>query len=413
MEIIKNNKGSIYLLLGVLIGGLIGIFFSDVTIYLKPIGDIFLNAMFVLIVPLVFLSLTNAIIGTKEIQRLGKILITTLLVFFMTAVVIAFVSYFVVSIYNPFEGMDTSGMKQLMGEVTQPEKRSFGEVIVQTFTVDDFLKLFDKANLLPLIIFSLFFGVAITLVGKPAEPLANLLKSANEVIMKLVELLMKVAPLGLGSYFAYTIGSLGTQILGGYINSLLLYLVITVIYFFGVFSFYAFIAGGKKGVQVFWKNIMAPALTAMGTSSSAASIPVNLIATKKMGVPDDIAETVIPLGANTHKDGSVVGGMLKIIFLFTMFNKDYHSFSQMWIVIGVSILVGIVIGSIPSGGLTAELLIVSLFGFPMEMIPVIAVISTLIDIPATLLNSTGNTVCAMLVSRIVEGKNWLQAKVSE
>jgi len=194
-------------------------------------------------------------------------------------------------------------------------------------------------------------------------------------------------------------------------NALVLYLLITVIYYFGMFSFYAFLAGGKVGVSVFWQNILAPSLTALGTSSSAACIPVNLVAAKKMGVPEDIAETVIPLGANTHKDGSVVGGMLKIIFLFTLFQRDYQSFNSMLVVIGVAILVGVVIGSIPSGGLTAELLIVSLFGFPAEMIPVIAVISTLIDIPATLLNSTGNTVCAMLVSRVVEGKNWLEAKV--
>ncbi|MGX7198053.1 dicarboxylate/amino acid:cation symporter [Enterococcus olivae] len=410
MQIVKNNQGSLLLLLGVLIGGIIGIFFSGWVSYLKPIGDIFLNAMFVIIVPLVFLSMINAVTRTKGVQRLGKILITTLLVFVSTAVVIALLSYLIVFIYNPFANIDPSSMLPLMGEVTQEESRSFGELFVQTFTVSDFIELFNKSNLLPLIIFSLFFGTAITLVGKPAEPLRKVLSAANEVVMKLVELLMLFAPIGLGCYFAYTIGSLGPQIIGGYIQSLILYILITIIYYFGMFSLYAFLAGGKLGVKVFWQNILEPSLTALGTSSSAASIPANLIATKKMGVPADIAETVIPLGANTHKDGSVVGGMLKVIFLFTLFQRDFHSFSQMLILIGVSLLVGIVIGAIPSGGLTAELLIVSLFGFPIEMIPAIVIISTLIDIPATLLNSTGNTVCAMLVSRLVEGKDWLKAK---
>jgi len=312
--------------------------------------------------------------------------------------------------YNPFANIDISSMNPLLGETVQEESRNFGELVVQTFTVSDFIDLFNKSNLLPLILFSLFFGTAITLVGKPAEPLRQVLYAANEVVMKLVELLMKVAPIGLGCYFAYTISSLGPQIIGGYIHSLVLYILITLLYYFGMFSLYAFLAGGKRGVQVFWQNILEPSLTALGTSSSAASIPANLIATKKMGVPTDIAETVIPLGANIHKDGSVVGGMLKVIFLFTLFQRDYHHFSQMILVIGVSLLVGIVIGSIPSGGLTAELLIISLFGFPIEMIPAIVVISTLIDIPATLLNSTGNTVCAMLVSRLVEGKDWLKTR---
>lgn len=411
MQIIKNNKGSILMLLGVLIGGFIGVFFSDWVVYLKPVGDIFLNAMFVLIVPLVFLSLINAITSTKEIQRLGKILVTTLLVFLFTAVVSAVLSYAIVYFYNPFANIDTSSLSQLVSEVTQEESKGLGDLIVQTVTVSNFLDLFNKSNLLPLIIFSLFFGAAITLVGKPAEPLRNVLSSANTVIMKLVEMLMKVAPIGLGCYFAYTIGSLGPQIIGGYVHSLILYILITVIYYFGIFSLYAFFAGGKLGLNVFWKNVLEPSLTALGTASSAASIPANLIATKKMGVPSDVADTVIPLGANTHKDGSVVGGILKVVFLFTLFQRDYRSFSQMFIVIGVALLVGVVIGSIPSGGLTAELLIISLFGFPIEMIPAIAIISTIIDIPATLLNSTGNVVCAMLVSRLIEGKDWLKNKM--
>lgn len=411
MQIIKNNKGSILMLLGVLIGGFIGVFFSDWVVYLKPVGDIFLNAMFVLIVPLVFLSLINAITSTKEIQRLGKILVTTLLVFLFTAVVSAVLSYAIVYFYNPFANIDTSSLSQLVSEVTQEESKGLGDLIVQTVTVSNFLDLFNKSNLLPLIIFSLFFGAAITLVGKPAEPLRNVLSSANAVIMKLVEMLMKVAPIGLGCYFAYTIGSLGPQIIGGYVHSLILYILITIIYYFGIFSLYAFFAGGKLGLNVFWKNVLEPSLTALGTASSAASIPANLIATKKMGVPSDVADTVIPLGANTHKDGSVVGGILKVVFLFTLFQRDYRSFSQMFIVIGVALLVGVVIGSIPSGGLTAELLIISLFGFPIEMIPAIAIISTIIDIPATLLNSTGNVVCAMLVSRLIEGKDWLKNKM--
>ncbi len=408
MQLIKNNKGSLLMLLGVTLGGLFGVFFGDLTVYVKPIGEIFLNAMYVLIVPLVFLSLVNAITSTKEINRLGKILSTTLLVFLTTAVVIGVISYIVVYFYNPFEGIDTEQVRGLMGEAAQQETHSLGEIIVNTFTVSNFLDLFDKSHLLQLIFFSIFLGIALILVGEAAEPSIKVIRSANEVTMKLVELLMKVAPVGLGCYFAYTIGDLGTQILGGYVKSLILYIVITLVYYFGMFSLYAFLSGGSKGVRLFWRNAAEPSLTALATASSSASIPANLIATKKMGVPDDIAETVIPLGANTHKDGSVLGGMLKIIFLYTIFGKDYHSISQAFIVIAVALIVGVVIGSIPSGGLTAELLIVTLFGFPLEMIPAVVIISTIIDIPATLLNSTGNTVCAMLVSRIVEGKDWLQ-----
>ena len=127
-----------------------------------------------------------------------------------------------------------------------------------------------------------------------------------------------------------------------------------------------------------------------------------------MGVPSDIAETVVPLGANMHKDGSVFGGVMKITFLMGLFGKDMTSVSSILGIIGVSLLVGAVMGAIPSGGMIGEMLILSVYGFPPEVLPIIAVVSVIIDAPATLLNTTGNTVCSMLVTRLVEGKNWLK-----
>lgn len=147
--------------------------------------------------------------------------------------------------------------------------------------------------------------------------------------------------------------------------------------------------------------------SAIATCSSAASIPINLVATKAIGVPKDTAETVIPLGANIHKDGSVFGGVLKIAFLFGLFGMEMTSFSTYMGIVGVAFLVGAVMGAIPSGGMIGEMLIISVYGFSPEVLPVIAVISTIIDALATLLNSTGNVVCSMFIARLVEGKNWL------
>ena len=164
---------------------------------------------------------------------------------------------------------------------------------------------------------------------------------------------------------------------------------------------------------MFWKNAIAPTVTALATCSSAASIPVNLDASKKMGVPNDIAETVIPLGANIHKDGSVIGGVLKITFLFGLFGRDITSISAIISIVSVSFLVGAVMGAIPGGGMMGEMLILSVYGFSPEVLPIIAVISTIIDAPATVLNSTGNTVCSMMVARLGEGKEWMKVKLSK
>lgn len=276
------------------------------------------------------------------------------------------------------------------------------------FTVSDFHLLLSKSSMLPLIVFSILFGTATSMAGKQGEAVVTFLNSANSVMMKMVQLIMYYAPIGLGCYFASVIGTLGAKIIGGYARSFVLYLVIAVLYYIVFFTLYAFIAGGKAGVKIYWKNIATPSITAIATCSSAACIPVNLEYSKKMGVTPDIAETVIPLGANTHKDGSVIGGVLKIAFLYGIFGKEMTSPSAMLTIILGAFLVGAVMGSIPGGGMIAEMLIVNLFGFPLEAVPVIVIISTIIDVPATLLNSSGNNVSAMLVTRIVEGKNWLK-----
>lgn len=208
--------------------------------------------------------------------------------------------------------------------------------------------------------------------------------------------------------FCFNVGQLGGQILNGYLKIFVLYLILSVIYYFGCFSLYAFVAAGKNGLKIFWKNAVTPSVTALATCSSAACIPANLETVKKIGVPYDIAETVIPLGANMHKDGSVFGGVMKITLLLGLFGKDMTSVSSILGIIGVSLLVGAVMGAIPSGGMIGEMLILSVYGFPPEVLPIIAVVSVIIDAPATLLNSTGNTVCSMLVTRLVEGKNWLK-----
>lgn len=406
--ILKNYGTSILLLTGVIIGGICGIVFGEQTAVVKPIGDLFLNLMFVTIVPLIFFSISSAISSTNEMTRLGKILKNTVLVFVCTAVISALIAYFGSVLFNPLQGVDKSTFEGLLAPVKETEALGAGEMFVNTVSVSDFKLLFDKTSLLPLIIFTVAFGVATAAVGEKAKPMADFLNAGSEVILKIVGYVMKLAPVGLGCYFAYTIGQLGSQIVSGFINVFVLYLGMTLIYFFIFFTLYAFIAGKKEGVRMFWKNAIDPSLSAIATSSSAACIPVNLIATKKMGVPHDIAETVIPLGANIHKDGSVMTGVIKIVFLFALYGKDITGLNNMFLIVGIALIAGLVVGSIPSGGSTGEILMLSLCGFPMEMLGILMIISTILDIPATLLNSSGNTVSAMIVARLTEGKDWLK-----
>ncbi|SUB64773.1 Glutamate-aspartate carrier protein [Plesiomonas shigelloides] len=411
MKILRHYAFTLCLLAGIVLGGAGGLLFGEKALLVKPVGDLFLNLMFMVIVPLVFFSVSSSIAEMKQMTRLGKIMGTVFAVFVCTALFAAVIGLIGTHLFNPFQNVDTQSLLAQLPPVAETESgKSIGQILVSTFTVPDFLQLFTRSSLLPLIVFSILFGLATAFSGEQGRPVAQLLSAGTTIILRMVSIIMYIAPVGLGCYFAATVGALGPQIISGYLNAFFLYLALTVVYFFGANTLYAFIAGGMAGVRIFWANVATPAVTALATASSAACIPVNLVATKKMGVPDDIAETVIPLGANTHKDGSVIGGILKIVFLFTLFHRDMSDPAMLVAIIGVAFLVGAVMSAIPSGGMTGELMICAVFGFSPELVGTVMIISTIIDAPATLLNSTGNTVCAMLVSRFVEGKNWLQHK---
>lgn len=403
MSRLRQYRDSLLILTGLLVGGASGLIFGEKTQVLAPFGNIFLNLMYMILIPLVFFSIASAIGKMTSRSRLGKILISTLVVFGFTALVSAIIGYIGVLVVRPVQAGHTDKIMALMGSVKDTgEALPLSDRLVGLFTVDDFSKLLSKANMLPLIVFSLFIGLATSASGEAGEPFRKFLESGNAVVMQVVKYIMYYAPIGLGCYFAVITGQLGSQILGGYLQTFLLYLGITVIYFFGVMSFYAFLADGRAGVKLFWQNITIPAATAIATCSSAACIPTNLKYAKQIGVSDDIVDTVIPLGANVHKDGSVVGGIMKITFLFILFGRDITTPQNALMIIFGGFFVGAVMGAIPGGGLVAETLIVSIFGFPTAAIPLIIIISTIIDIPATLLNSAGNVASAMMVSRIVD-----------
>lgn len=411
----KSNRMSILLLLSVIVGGGLGILMGPEAKVLEPLGQIYLNLMFTLIVPLVFFSITSSIANMGAMNRLGKIIINVTIIFSVTALLSGILSILGVFIFHPGKGLAESTVSTILSGsgdeiVAEAQQLSLPWQLVNTITVGDFSELFSRSKMLPLILFAVLFGVSAAMIGDKAKPVKDFVQSASEVLMKMIKIIMYYAPIGLGCYFASVIGQLGTQILEGYLRVFVLYLGLSVVNYFLFFSIYAYVAAGKNGVITFWRNAIAPTVTALATCSSAATIPVNLEATKRIGVPKDIAETVIPLGVNTHKDGSVIGGVLKVVFLFTLFGKDLNNVGAILSVLAVGFLVGAVMGAIPGGGLIGEMLIISIYGFPPAALPVIAVISTIIDAPATVLNSTGNTVCAMLAARFIDGKGWLAKK---
>ena len=388
----KNYGQTVLLLGGLVIGGVCGLLFGEGASLVRPVGEIFLNLIFVLIVPLVFFSMSSAIARMKG-GKAGRVLGVSVGVFVAMSLVAALVALGWCAVWDPLRGVDKAALVASLPPMESQTTLSAGEMIVRTVSVPDFLSLFDKANLLPLLLFSLLLGAAVPSGGK----IAGALDAGLDATVRMMNLVMKAAPVGLGCYFADTVGRSGGNLIGGYFNVALSYWVLAALFFIFVNTAYAALGGRLKG---FWRHIHSPALTAIATSSSAATMPESIAASQRMGIREEIAGTVIPLGTNLHKDGTVIGAVMKILFLTGLFGISVHSPGQILLIIGLAILSGMVMGAVPTGGMTAELLICSVFGFPPEMAAALLVISTLIDIPGTLLNACENVSAAVLVDRL-------------
>lgn len=407
---IKNYKSTIILLAAIIVGAIIGIVFKEKAAVLSPLGDVFLNLMFVAIVPLIFVTIASSISKMKQPKRLGKIMITIVCVFVITSLVsvlVGLISAYSFKLVSPEDGEQIKASLTTEEEAEEPEDLSILERTVSVLTVSDFKDLLSKNNLIALLVVAIMTGISINMTGDKGKPVQDLLISINEVIMNFIKIIMYYAPIGLGSYFAALVGTYGASIAVGYAKTFVIYTVVCILFYIIVYSLYAFIAAGKRGVKAFWANILPATVTALATCSSAASIAVNAEGAKKIGVSDDIAETLIPLGTSFHKDGSIIGSVFKIMFLVYLFGTGAGIFK----VLLVALLVTLLVTAVPIGGGTiSEMMILTLMGFPVNALPILTIIATIIDAPATVLNVVGDSASSMLAARIVDGKDWMDKK---
>lgn len=411
-KFLSNYKSTIILLVAIIVGSIIGVIFKEKATILSPLGDLFLNLLLVIIVPLIFLNITTAISKMRQPKRLGKIIVSIVGVFVVTsiiAVLIGFASTYFIKLVDTEDGEQIKASLDQVVEEQTTEELTIADRTVNLLTVNDFSKLLSKDNIIALLIFSVIVGIAINMSGDRGEPFRKVLESANDVIGNIVKIIMYYAPIGLGCYMASFVGTFGSSIAVGYLKTFLIYLFVSILFYFIMYSIYAFIAGGIKGVKAFWKNVIPATVTAMGTCSSAACIPVNIESTKKMGVPNDIAETTIPLGTSFHKDGSIIGSVFKIMFLVCLFGTSLATVGEVMGLLGIALLANLLVTAVPIGGGTiSEMLIITMMGYPVAALPILTIIATIIDVPATVLNVVGDNVSSMIVARIVDGKEWIK-----
>lgn len=392
--ILKNYKGTIAMIAGVMAGAAVGALWPSAAHFVKPVGDIFLNLLFALVVPMVFFSISLAFFRMKARKQIGSVLLRTLLSFAVIWLCCGLLSYLSTLLVNPLGDFALG-----QGAELKSGSAGGGNALTEALSVSDFPQLFSKFHLLPLIIFSALIGLGAACASEKGERAASFFDSGNEVVIKTMKVLMYAAPLGLGCYFADTIAVIGSGLLEGYLRILIIYCVLAAILLFIVFPLIVRLARGRENVKSFFTHIIPPTVTSLATASSSVAMPGNIEAAENMGIDRSVAQSVVPLATNLLKGGSVALDVIKVVFLMTLCGQATNGLLPAAGITGIAILSALVSGAVTNGGVTGELLICTLLGVRPEMAGIIMIIGTIADIPATLVNSQSTVIAAAIVDK--------------
>ncbi|MBO4854208.1 MAG: dicarboxylate/amino acid:cation symporter [Oscillospiraceae bacterium] len=414
---LKNNWFLLCMLLGIAAGCVTGALWQVVrdesgevvsggATALEFLGTLFINLMFCVVVPMVFFSIASAIANMGGARRAGKLLGTTVLTFLITAAIAGVLMYAVCLIFPPVGGQYTAAE----GEVG--DTLGVTGMIVNFFTKPDFTELFSRRAILPLIVAAVLFGFGVQLAGGAKTRTAQLLEDVTNCVMKTVRIITYYAPIGFFGFFASLVATYGPQLIGDYSRTLLIYYIVSFAYVLIFFPVYAHFGGGKGAARVMLRKLLRPAAMAFGSCSSVATIPTNAEVSEETGISKDVSDIVLPLGATMHMDGSAMSAIIKVAFLFGIFGQDFNTGKAILAII-VAVFSSVAMSGIPGGGGTGELVICTIF-FPDQLAmayPVAIALGNLVDPPATMVNAAGDYVVSFIVSRFVDGKDWLQKRL--
>ena len=376
---------------------------------LAPLGTVFINMMFCMVVPMVFASISSAVANMESRKRAGKIMGVTVATFVVTGAIAAVIMFILMKLFPPVLIPWASVPTEEIGEYA-----TMSEMIVNFFTASDFSGLLTRRAMLPLIVFSLLFGFAVNLNGGKDTPVGKFLDDLTNVMLKFVKIITYYAPIAFFGFFADLVATYGSQITQAYARAMIVYYPLCFIYIFTAWPLFAWFGGGKGGIRTMFRHITKPAIVSLGTCSSVAAIPTNMEEAAGTGISKDVSDMVLPLGATMHMDGSCFSCVLKIAFVLGVFGQDM-GFDRLIPIVLVAVLSSVGMSGVPGGGYIGEYIICSIF-FPTQMemaFPILIVIGNLVDPPATMINAAGDYVVCYIVSRFVDGKDWLQKALAE
>lgn len=392
-----NLQAWLKIIIGMFLGLVLGLVLGPDAVVFKPIGTMFINGIMMLVAPVVFVSLVCGVMAMRDPAKMGRIALKTFGIYFLTmASGSAIALFFSKLIFAPGKGVSLSSLSLNTLEVKSQRAFSFIDTIV-SMVPSNIMVSFAEANILQVIVFAIIFGISINLAGEAAKPVETFFRSLSVVIFKLISIIMSFAPYGICALLAVVAGTQGLDVIKALLHMIGVVYICCLV---GMTTIYGTgLSLAKLNPLMFFKKIFEAQVVAFSTTSSAATLPVNLkVAENKMGVSRSVAGFVLPLGSTVNMDGlSTYMGVIAI-FTANIYGVEL-SLGDMLTIVLTSTIAAIGCAGVPAAGLIVLPMVLSSVGLPLDVIGLIAAVHRLIDMISTSMNITGDAFASVVIAK--------------
>ena len=398
----------ISLILGVMTGLLLQNRPEIAVSYIQPIGTIFLNLLKMIVVPVVLFSMIEGIISLKDIKKVGSIGLKTILFYLGTTAFAVLLGISFANIFNVGGGyvLNTDSL----AAYEAGEAVSFLDTLVNIFP-SNWLSPLVEANMLQVIVLALLFGFGIIYAGEKSDPVRNVVNSFSSVAFSIMEMILKLSPIGVFALITPVIASNGPSVLLPLLKLIAIVYLASIVHMIFVYSSCVRFVGGI-GPVTFFKGMLPAILFAFSSASSIGTLPLNMECTEKLGARNDVRSFVLPLGATINMDGTCIYQGVCAIFIAQIFGIDL-TISQMLMIVLTATMASIGTAGVPGAGVIMLTMVLQSVGLPLEGIALITGVDRILDMARTTVNITGDAACTLCISRLEELKEQRMASREE
>lgn len=400
MKFAKKLSLPVWIFIGMFAGILVGLCFlknpAFTTDYLKPIGTIYINLLKFLVVPVVLFSIMDGVISLKDLRRVGSVGIKTFVYYMVTTAVAVTIGLILVSCFKgAFPALPSAELSELTYEAKEAPK--IMDVIVGIFP-DNLFAPMVKADMLPVIVIAILLGAGILSAGEKGEKIAELVNCMNEVIMRVLMMIVKLTPVGVFCLMANVVAVNGPEIIGTLALVIGIAYMGYILHVVLVYGSSVRLLSGMSPIK-FFKGLAPAMICAFTTTSSNATLPLNIECCNKLGAEPEISSFVLPLGATINMDGTAIYQAVAAVFIACCYGIDL-TFAQLATIVLTATLASVGTAGVSGAGMIMLAMVLTSIGVPVEGIAIIAGVDKIFDMGRTTLNITGDATCALWISKL-------------